>query len=68
MTEQWEHLSTQVRYFTFSKFHQLKSGPRQRLLWLSEKLAALQARGADLIFMDLIRNIKGREALSLPFN
>lgn len=59
MQDQWDILCSQARYFTFSKFSQLKPGPKQRLLWLVDKLAALQARGTENLIIGLLRQIRG---------
>lgn len=59
MQDQWDILCSQARYFTYSKFLEMKSGPKLRLLWLVDKLAALQARGAENLFIGLLRQIRG---------
>lgn len=59
MQDQWEIFCSQARYFTYSKFLEMKDEPKNRLLWLVDKLAALQARGAENLILGLLRQIKG---------
>ena len=59
MQDQWDLFCYQTRYFTYSKFQELKSGPKSRLLWLVDKLAALQARGVENLVIGLLKHIKG---------
>ena len=61
MQDNWEALCVQTRYFTFAKYLKMKSGSQSRLLWLVDKLVALQARGVDSLCMGLIRQIKGTD-------
>ncbi len=65
MQDNWEALCVQTRYFTFSKYLKMKSGSQSRLLWLVDKLVALQARGVDSLCMGLIRQIKGTHLIWL---
>ena len=60
MQDQWEIFCCQARYFTYSKFLEMKEDPKNRLLWLVDKLAALQARGAENLILGLLRQIKGK--------
>lgn len=59
MQDQWDIFCSQARYFTYSKFLELKSEVKLRLLWLVDKLAALQARGTENLVIGLLRQIKG---------
>lgn len=59
MQDQWELFCSQARYFTYSKFAEMKSEPKSRLLWLVDKLAALQARGTEFLILGLLRQIRG---------
>lgn len=59
MQDQWEIFCSQTRYFTYSKFLEMKDEPKNRLLWLVDKLAALHARGAENLILGLLRQIKG---------
>lgn len=60
MQDQWDLFCSQARYFTYSKFQELKLRPRIHLLWLVDKLAALQARGAENLLIGLLKQIKGK--------
>lgn len=59
MQDQWDIFCSQTRYFTYSKYLDLKSEVKWRLIWLVDKLAALQARGAENLIIGLLRQIKG---------
>jgi hypothetical protein len=59
MQDQWDIFCSQARYFTYLKFLELKSEVKLRLLWLVDKLAALQARGTENLLIGLLRQIKG---------
>lgn len=43
----------------------MKSEAKLRLLWLVDKLAALQARGAENLLIGLLRQIKGIKNMSI---
>lgn len=59
MKDQWDIFSNQARYFTYSKFQELKTRPKMHLIWLVDKLAALQARGTENLLIGLLKQIKG---------
>ncbi len=59
MQDQWDILCSQARYFTYTKFLEMKSETKLRLLWLVDKLTALQARGTENLLIGLLRQVKG---------
>lgn len=42
----------------------MKSGSKGRLLWLTDKLAALQAPGSENLYIGLLRQIKSTNQIN----
>jgi len=49
----------QLKYFTFTTWHLLKQTSKKQLIWIVQKLIALNAKGADGLLIGLLRQIKG---------
>lgn len=64
MQDQWEVFCHQCKYFTYSKYSIMKSGSKGRLLWLTDKLAALQAPGSENLYIGLLRQIKSTKQIN----
>lgn len=63
--DSWATSISILRYFTFTKFSELKAPVKKNLLELVDKIIALNGRGVDGLVVGLLRQIRagnhGRE-------
>lgn len=67
--DSWATSISILRYFTFTKFSELKANVKTNLLDLVDKIVALNGRGVDGLVVGLLRQIRagdhGRENTDL---
>lgn len=56
--DSWSAVISHLRYFTFSRFYQLKIPVRVSLLDLVDKIVSVHGRGADGLIVGLLRQIR----------
>ena len=58
LTDDWSMIMEQLKYFTFTKFSQLKVHVRRNLFWIVDRLVSLSAKGSDGLLLGLLRQIR----------
>ncbi len=56
--DSWNFVVSSLRYFTFTKFYQLKKDVKKNLLRLVEHIVALNGHGVDGLIVGLLRQIR----------